>query len=317
MVKLGHEIKRGPVRRDEFFMVVSRKEMLGSEYRRLVLELPVDRAEFLGHACPGQFVEIACGSHGGAFLRRPFSIASLEHETNDAGEKVLLLEIIHNVIGPGTQWMAGVEVDSVVSVLGPLGNGFELPEKGPGKSLLVGGGVGVPPMLFLADRLGEIDGHEAVGFAGIRSKSHFEHSICFGDADGDHPLNPRMLLEPFNRSKTASVIATDDGSFGFAGNVVEALDRYLDENPNWQEAEIFGCGPEVMLKALASLAAKREMECQVCLEAYMACGFGVCQSCVVSAWVDPENADRSDTNRHYMRVCDEGPVFDAKKIVWE
>ena len=99
--------------------------------------------------------------------------------------------------------------------------------------------------------------------------------------------------------------------------MIEALLGNMGLNPDWQEAEIFGCGPEVMLKALAALATKREMECQVCLEAFMACGFGVCQSCVVSAWVDPESADRSDGNRRYMRVCDEGPVFDAKKIVWE
>ena len=230
---------------------------------------------------------------------------------------MVLIEIIHNVIGPGTQWMAQVDTESSVSVLGPLGNGFTLPETGPGKSLLVGGGVGIPPLLFLAERLSRIPGHQAIGFAGLRSRSHFEHSICFANADRTDPLKPQMLLEPFNRSKTASIIATDDGSFGFSGNVVEALNQYLDERPDWQEAQIFACGPEVMLKALAATAEKRQMRCQVCLEAFMACGFGVCQSCVVSVWIDPASLDRSPANQHYVRVCDEGPVFDSKRIVWE
>lgn len=304
-------------------MVVGEKEMLGSSYRSLLLEIPLARAGSLASAVPGQFIEIACGNSSGGrqqgvpFLRRPFSIASLTVETREEHEDIVRIEVIHNVIGPGTAWMAQVDIDSRMSVLGPLGNGFTLPQESVGKSLLVGGGVGIPPLFFLADRLSGLHDHDVIGFAGIRSRSHLEHSIFAGNVSDDDPLQPALVLEPFSRSKTASIIATDDGSFGYSGTVVAALEKFLDANDDWQEATLYTCGPEVMLKAVAQMAARRQMACQVCMEAYMACGFGVCQSCVVPAWIDPESSDRSDHNQHYMRVCDEGPVFDSKKIVWD
>ncbi len=302
--------------RGEFKARIHKKFDLGAEYKSLKFELDLENAQLLANARPGQFIQIACrsgetNSPNNPFLRRPFSIASIE-ESSDK----LIVEVIHNVIGPGTEWMANALLESPTSILGPLGNGFDLSNKNLSKAVLVGGGIGIPPLLFLADILSKLPNCETIGFAGMRSISNFDLSISAENAD-QPPTKPLMRLSQFNRSKTPSIIATDDGSYGFKGNAVAALEQFLSENPDWKDAQIFACGPDAMLHAVADLALKQNMNCQVCMEAYMACGFGVCQSCIVPAWIDPENTDRSNDNTKYELVCVSGPVFDSQKIAWE
>ena len=127
--------------------------------------------------------------------------------------------------------------------------------------------------------------------------------------EGDEPLKPQMVIGQFTRSGVSSIAATDDGSFGYAGSVVEALEEFIEGQKDWGEAYLYACGPYGMLKAAAETARRRNMGCQVCMEAYMACGIGVCQSCVVG-W-------KGDGERRYKLVCSDGPVFDSEMINWE
>ena len=304
--------------RGEYLARVARMSDLGAEYKSMVLELEAEGGAAMAAVAPGQFIQIACrrpGDHltAGPFLRRPFSIASLSPVTDTTCE----VEVIHNVIGPGTYWLGARRVGDHVSVLGPLGKGFVLPDQPVNKCLLLGGGIGIPPLIFLANHLFQAGRRQILAFAGMRSVSNFENSICRDDLDPDNPLRPAMLLEQFTQSETPSIIATDDGSFGFAGTAVAAVEKFLDGNPEWGDAHLFACGPSAMLKATAKLALGRQLPCQVCMEEYMACGFGVCQSCVAPTWVDSATADASPTNLKYELVCDAGPVFEATRIRWD
>lgn len=304
-------------KRGEISATIVSSRDLGAEYQSLVMEVPEEASKWIRNVRPGQFVQIACSdtdhySPVGTFLRRPFSIASLQTEDNR-----VQLEVIYNVIGPGTGWMAQRKSGDPVNILAPLGNGFAQPQEKQTKVILAGGGIGIPPVLFLADALKKQGFENIVGFAGMRSLSNFEYSINSDPKRDSRPLEPSLRLEQWNRSGTPSVIATDDGSYGFSGNLVEALDQYLANHSDWTNAEIFTCGPEPMLKAMAQLAGSRNMTCHICMEAYMACGFGVCQSCVVPVKIDKENSERSGDNMRYALVCDAGPVFDAEELLWE
>ena len=121
-------------------------------------------------------------------------------------------------------------------------------------------------------------------------------------------------MQQFSRSGTSSIIATDDGSMGYHGNVVEACREILVGNEQWAEAEVFACGPVGMLKAVAGFAREKGNPCQVCMEAYMACGIGLCQSCVVA--MKAGAADDVESKK-YKLVCVNGPVFDADKVDWD
>ena len=303
--------------RGTFIARVAAKRDLGSDYKSLVLEAKAEAAAWLSSAKPGQFLQIAChepqaSETGGPYLRRPFSIASVVTQNG-----ACLVEVIHNVIGPGTRWLSQCQIGDPVNVIGPLGGGFGYPDSLDDPVLLVGGGIGIPPILFIAKRLSELGYRNRLGFAGMQSAEQFQNSIQTESHDPANPLKAGMVLEQFTQSDTASIITTDDGSFGYDGNVVAALDETIKRDTGWANALIYACGPMGMLKAIAELASKRQMDCEVCVEAYMSCGFGVCQSCAVGVWIDPASADRSEANQAYELVCTAGPVFDSRKIRWE
>ncbi|MCH9021696.1 MAG: dihydroorotate dehydrogenase electron transfer subunit [Planctomycetes bacterium] len=300
-----------------FIARVAAKRDLGSDYKSLIIDVESDAATWLSSAQPGQFLQIAChgpqaSETGVPYLRRPFSIASVVTENG-----ACLVEVIHNVIGPGTRWLSQCQIGDPVNVIGPLGCAFGYPQSLDDPVLLVGGGIGIPPILFMAKRLADLGYRNRLGFAGMQSVEQFQNSIHFESHDPSNPLKAGMVLEQFTQSETASIIATDDGSFGFGGNVVAALDETIKQDAGWANARIYACGPMGMLKAIAELALEREMEYQVCVEAYMSCGFGVCQSCVVPVWVDPDSGDLGEDNRAYELVCTAGPVFDSRKIRWD
>ena len=232
-----------------------------------------------------------------ALLRRPFSLSARGND--DDGDWI---EIIYRTVGVGTDWMAGLKAGDRVDMIGPLGNGFELPhDKSIG--LLVAGGVGVGPIFYLAEELNQAK-WEAVGFLGSTTADLLAAERESGDGG--------YSVRQFSRFGFPSVVTTEDGSLGLAGMVTDGLSAYLAEQSSSRAKRtvVFTCGPTPMMRAVAELAADHGLDCQVCLEQSMACGMGTCQSCVVKVREDDGQAWR------YRLTCTDGPVFAAKDVVW-
>ena len=200
--------------------------------------------------------------------------------------------------------MANLKSGDAVSVLGPLGNGFSVPEN-ISNAILIAGGMGSPPILHLADHL--MKNHpecNTITFVGAKSNEDFPFTILIDNQRG-------FVLEEFERIRVPSYIATDDGSAGFQGFITDRARQWLEKNGvDPTSAVIFGCGPEPMLAATALLAESYNLPCQVSMERMMACGIGLCQSCVVEMDTDSE-----DTQYHLC--CKDGPVFNAKNVIWQ
>ncbi len=289
---------------------------------------------------PGQFVQVACrdlelddavetdvewreGQPLGvvgrelaeplALLRRPFSLAG-RVDRPDGGVE---LHLIQRVVGVGTDWLGKLREGDSVNVLGPLGNQFVLPPKG-GTALLVGGGVGIPPMLYLAEKLA---GRKAVVFAGALTRDLLPFTITDDSgapaADGVEPL---FNVAEFARHGVPAVLTTDDGSYGFRGFVTQALEAYLGRK--WPPATdyspiLYTCGPEPMMKRVAAIAAERGLECQIAVERAMACGMGTCQSCCIKVLKpDPAAVPLPGKNWCWRLACTDGPVFRGADLLW-
>jgi len=234
--------------------------------------------EIVAGALPGQFVMIRAGSDIEPLLRRPFSIGGVL----DGG----LLLILYKVVGKGTALMAAAGKGDRLTVLGPLGRGFASPRPGE-KPILAGGGMGIAPLIFLAQRLRE---SRPVFLAGFRRAAEIVPFDALGLAD----ISP--------------VLATDDGSRGHRGLITELLENRLkEEKPG--STIVYACGPAPMLKQVAALTIAGQAPCQMSLEANMACGLGACQGCAVKS----SNSDRLT----YYLVCKDGPIFPARAIDWE
>jgi len=228
---------------------------------------------------PGQFVEIKVNDGLDPLLRRPISIHSV------SGAKI---RVIYEVVGKGTQILSGRNPGDLLDILGPLGNGFEYSpianKSAKRKIFLVAGGMGVAPLVFLAEKI-KLD--RPLVLIGARSK---EQILC---------------AREFKELGCEVTTATDDGSLGFKGRVTELLSELLIKNQQISKAgNIYACGPQPMLKAVAQIACKNNIASQLSLERHMACGFGACLGCVVS------------TKDGYKRVCKDGPVFSGKELTW-
>ena len=254
-----------------------------------------------------------------AFLRRPFSLAGRVDRPDGTAE----LHLIQRVVGVGTDWMGKLRPGDAVHLLGPLGNRFTLPPTG-GTALLVGGGVGIPPMLYLAERLA---GREAVVFAGALTRDLLPLSIEDRDAPppGPDEVEPRLNVSEFARHGVRAVLTTDDGSYGFRGFVTQALERYLDAHspPSALSTQhpalpiIYTCGPEPMMRRVADIAAARGIECQVAVERAMACGMGTCQSCCIRVRKpDPAAVPLPGKDWCWRLACTDGPVFRGAELLW-
>jgi dihydroorotate dehydrogenase electron transfer subunit len=219
----------------------------------------------------GQFLSIRVSAAGDLLLRRPFSVYRTEADT---------VEIIFQVVGKGTTVLAARRPGEFLDVLGPLGVPFGLESDDFSAALLVGGGLGVAPLPMATAALRR-NGRAVVTFLGARSADQIVD---------DHLENLQ--------------VATDDGSRGMRGTVVQLLDRWLDEHPV-AVPKIFACGPNAMLRALAAMALRRGITCEVSLEGPMACGFGICQGCPV---------ELAGGERKYALMCTDGPVFDTRRI---
>jgi dihydroorotate dehydrogenase electron transfer subunit len=234
-------------------------------------------------------------------LARPFSLAG--REETPAGVR---LTVIHRVVGVGTAWLAQLSPGDRVSVLGPLGNQFKLPPK-EGTAILVGGGVGIPPMLYLAQRLRS---RQAIAFSGATMRDLLPLHIRDEAAPSPDSIDPRLSISEFADCGIPSVITTDDGSYGFRGYVTQALERYLDirsADANFHPT-LYTCGPELMMRRVADIANQRNLSCQVAVERAMACGMGTCQSCVIKV--------KEGDGWRYRLSCTDGPVFSANELLW-
>ena len=232
-------------------------------------------------AVPGQFVMIQVGDAMDPLLRRPFSICGL----GQGGE----VFILYRVVGRGTALMAECRPGETLSVLGPLGRGFDLSEEHH-RPLLVAGGIGVAPLLFLSQYL---------------KRKEVAHELMVGVRTKEEIFFPDEILQP---SEEVS-IATDDGSQGHHGPVTDLLDiRLRPQEKRTGAVHLFTCGPEAMLRRVAETAAEKGIPCQVSLEAAMACGLGACLGCAVKG--------SEDADRPYLHVCKDGPVMPSRWVDW-
>jgi len=317
--------------RDQFVCSVSANVPLCREHFRLVLHVPKFPATE-----PGQFIQLSCrdlekdyGSEREvawdanrplhlqgrelagplAMLRRPFSLAG-HRDTPDGVE----LDIIHRVVGVGTDWLSKLKVRDHAFILGPLGNRFTLPGK-DALGILVGGGVGIPPMLYLAERMA---GRNAVAFCGALSRDLLPLTIR-PDAPnpGSDSTEPIAGIDEFARHGIRSVISTDDGSYGFRGFVTQALERFLDRRDSRGPAPIlYTCGPEPMMKRVADIASARGLVCQIAVERAMACGMGTCQSCCIRVRKPVDVPPLKGKDWCYRLACTDGPVFLGSDLLW-
>jgi dihydroorotate dehydrogenase electron transfer subunit len=234
--------------------------------------LRLECAEIAGKACPGQFVEIRVREGVEPLLRRPISI----HDAHKAG-----ISLFYERVGIGTRMLSERARGNFLDVIGPLGNGFACNRLGKkDKVVLVAGGMGVAPLVFLAKRLKTI---KPLVLIGARTRAQV---VC---------------SKEFKEAGCSVKIATDDGSAGFKGKVTGLLESCLGQGGF---SQIFACGPSPMLKSVSRISRQNHIGSQLSLEEHMACGIGACLGCVVN------------TKNGYKRVCKEGPVFSGEELVW-
>jgi dihydroorotate dehydrogenase electron transfer subunit len=229
---------------------------------------------------PGQFVMIKVNEGMDPLLRRPFSICGVREDG--------FVFILYRVVGKGTTILSHAGKGERIRIMGPLGKGFIF-SKSDRKPLLVGGGIGIAPLLFLAR---EMKDREIIFMAGFGTSKDIIDIHDLGD--------PHIRMS----------LATDDGSKGFAGTITELFEEHINRIGNAGDPfEIYACGPQAMLRKVVSMATAYDIPCQVSMEAFMACGLGACQGCAVKAASKNGQMD-------YHHVCREGPVFYTQEIDW-
>lgn len=228
----------------------------------------------LSRSKPGQFVNIRIRGEMAPLFRRPFSIASITNQK---------VEIIYAVIGKGTFYLSTLETGDYLDIIGPLGTCFKFDTE-KSNYLLVGGGVGVPPLLYLADAMNKYD---------IRPKflTGFKNAaVCF-----------------ISENRKSISVATDDGSRGYHGVVTDLMTEVLNKS-KWDR--IYACGPEPMLSVVSDMANKMEVPCYLAVERIYGCGTGICLGCII----DSSLKCYTETGEKYMLACRQGPVFDSSNI---
>jgi len=252
-------------------------EEVAPAYFRIGLECPLGFARVK----PGQFVMVRISDGMDPLLRRPFSI----HKPIVRKKRTIGIELLYKVVGKGTTLLSGLAVDGSVNILGPLGSAFLLPP-GARRIVLVAGGIGVAPLVFLASHLleGGIDPADCSVFLGGRTSDDL------------------LCVDEFNTLNMAVNSTTDDGSAGDQCLVTVPMEfAVADARPDI----IYACGPEAMLDCVLGIARARKISCQMSIETRMACGMGACLGCAVAA------ADMPD---RYYHACLDGPVFDSESI---
>ncbi|NLD35795.1 MAG: dihydroorotate dehydrogenase electron transfer subunit [Desulfatiglans sp.] len=234
--------------------------------------------ELAAEAKPGQFIMLRVNDGIDPCLRRPFSISGTE--------KGGVVRILYKVVGKGTVILSKKIAGDKLSVLGPLGKGFDIAGRAE-HLFIVAGGIGIAPMLFLSQA---VDKNAFTFLAGFR--------------------NSDEIIDPLSAGIKQDIsIATDDGSRGYHGRVTDLLEQEIIKCRN-NALAICACGPLPMLKALSNISGKYRIPCRVSMETFMACGLGACQGCVI------RSASALD-QISYHHVCKDGPVFDINEIDWE
>lgn len=233
-----------------------------------IFSMWIQNNEMASNTKPGQFLSLYC-KDGSRLLPRPISVCEID---KNKGE----LRLVYRVVGSGTEEFSNMQVGDMIEVMGPLGNGFTLEGK---KAIIIGGGIGIPPMLELAKQL------------------DCEKQIVLGYRDD-------LFLNEEFKAYGKVYISTEDGSVGTKGNVIDAIKE------NHLEADIiFACGPTPMLKGVKTYALENGIKSQLSLEEKMACGIGACLACVCKS----KEKDHH-TNVNNKRICKEGPVFYAEEV---
>lgn len=223
-------------------------------------------------AVPGQFVHIRIGSFT---LRRPISICGIDPVRGT-------LRIVFEIRGEGTSEIANLNKGDVIDMLAPLGHGFTVNPDFK-KVILIGGGIGTPPMLPLAKAYGE----KAVAISGFRNASAV------------------ILQEDFAAAGAETILCTDDGSAGIHGFVTQPLEELVR---NGGVDAVFACGPTPMLKRITEICKENSVYCEISLEERMACGIGACLGCACKT--------KRNDEEYFAHVCKDGPVFKAEEVLW-
>lgn len=294
---MSHPVQR----RGIFFSRVARRRSLCDEHFELTLAL-----EEFPAATPGQFVQVLChrpdeDAAGAAMLRRPFSIGGLRR-----GADGVEMDLLGRVVGAGTAWLNARSPGDFISLLGPLGCGFTAPPRGT-TALLIAGGIGLPPIRWLAESLVNT-GVSCTAIVGAQRRSLLPVTLT---AEPSATGSATECVEEFARVGIPTVVTTDDGSCGLRGRVTDAMSAFFCSPSARESLRAYACGPEAMLRAVASLCAQQPVRCELAMERVMGCGMGTCQSCVVPV-NDPARAE----GWRYALCCTEGPVFDASRLRW-
>ena len=252
------------MRQKETAKVISQESIGTDVYSMVIKTKAADEAQ------AGQFISVYCKDNT-KLLPRPISVCQIDKEES-------ILRIVYRVVGGGTKEMSTYRAGDDIEIIGPLGNGFIKREK---KAILIGGGIGIPPMVGLAEEL--------------KKKANVQ--IVAGYRD-------ELFLTDELKSSGALYIATEDGSVGTKGTVIDVIrDQKIEGDV------IYACGPTPMLKAVKGYAVKKGIECQLSLEERMACGIGACLACVCKS----KEKDHH-TNVNNKRICKDGPVFFAQEV---
>lgn len=243
---------------------IIRQDEIATDIYSMVIQAP----EIASQAVPGQFIDVY-SADGSKLLPRPISLCEIDRAAGT-------LRIVYRIAGKGTKEFSMLTSDHTITILGSLGNGFTKKDK---KAILIGGGIGIPPMLQLAKEL------------------TCEKSIVLGFRDEE------FLSEEFEPYGTVYK-SSDNGAIGVKGTVMDAIRQYGIEG-----TEIYACGPTPMLRAIQSYALEHGIEAQLSLEERMACGVGACLACVCKS---KEIDDHSQVKN--KRVCKDGPVFYAEEV---
>lgn len=232
-------------------------------------------------AFPGHFLQLRIQNQYTPFLARPFSVLKVDRDKGT-------VFVLYKTFGETTKILSKKLVGEKVNLVGPLGNVFK-PEKYK-NLLLIGGGIGVPPLYYLTKHF-DISDKSVKIFFGAGNKSEL------------------FLKDEFDKMNIDITYSTDDGSFGNKELVTIPFERELKNHSNNPETIVMSCGPLPMLKAVQNLALKYNVQAQLSVEAVMACGIGLCQGCIIPKRMNNES------EQEYVLVCKEGPIFNEKELV--
>ena len=254
-----------------------------------IFRLRLHSPQIAGAARCGQFVMMRVRDGTDPLLRRPFSFSRIYPADGD-------FEILYRVIGRGTWLMSRLAPGGTANIIGPLGNGFELPIEKSASLAFIAGGIGIAPLLELIAQV--------VSERGEKEKDNLR--LFYGAR-----TRIELLPEAFVTDHGVRVhFATDDGSFGFSGRVTELFEKSLAQG-GYKPVEVYSCGPLAMQRRVAGWAISNDTLAQLSMESLMACGIGACLGCALPAATpgDPET-------ERFVHVCEDGPIFSAGSIKW-